>query len=213
MFDLDHLHEYNAVRTGSALFDVSPLFKYDIRGRGALELLNRVIVRDASKCRVGQVLYTTWCDDHGKVIDDGTVSRLDEDLFRMTSAIPTLHWLQDSAVGLDVEIEDVSEEFAALAIQGPTSRDLLQRLTKADLKGLRFFRCTQGEVAGAPALVSRTGYTGDLGYEVFVRPADAGKLWDAITEIGDDHQMRLAGNSSRSRRPRPTIWGWPGWWI
>jgi aminomethyltransferase len=194
MFDLDHLHEYNAVRTGSALFDVSPLFKYDIRGRGALELLNRVIVRDASKCRVGQVLYTTWCDDHGKVIDDGTVSRLDEDLFRMTSAIPTLHWLQDSAVGLDVEIEDVSEEFAALAIQGPTSRDLLQRLTKADLKGLRFFRCTQGEVAGAPALVSRTGYTGDLGYEVFVRPADAGKLWDAITEIGDDHQMRLAGN-------------------
>jgi aminomethyltransferase len=194
MYDLDHLQEYIAVRTGCALFDVSPLYKYDVRGRNALALMNRVVVRDVAKCRIGQVLYTAWCDDDGKVIDDGTVFRLAEDSFRMTAAIPTLHWLQDNAVGLDVEIEDVSEGFAALALQGPTSRHLLQRLTNADLKGLRFFRCTQGEVGGVPALVSRTGYTGDLGYEVFVRPADAGKLWDSIMEIGDDHKVRPAGS-------------------
>ncbi len=194
MYDLDHLHEYNAVRTGCALFDVSPLYKYDIRGRDALALLNRVIVRDVAKCRIGQVLYTTWCDDNGKVIDDGTVARLSADFFRMTAALPTLYWLQDNAVGLEVEIEDVTDDYAALALQGPTSRELLQRLTAADLTGLRFFRCTQSEVAGAPALISRAGYTGDLGYEVFVRPPDAGKLWDSIMEIGDDHQLRPAGN-------------------
>lgn len=194
MYDLDHLQEYIAVRTGCALFDVSPLYKYDVRGRGALALMNRVVVRDVAKCRIGQVLYTAWCDDDGKVIDDGTVFRLGEDFFRMTAAIPTLHWLQDNAVGLDVEIHDVSEDFAALALQGPTSRDLLQRLTSADLAGLRFFRCTQTEVAGAPAVISRTGYTGDLGYEVFVKPSDAGKLWDSIMEVGDDHKVRPAGS-------------------
>ena len=193
MYELDHLHEYNAVRTGCALFDVSPLYKYDVRGRDALALLNRVIVRDVAKCRIGQVLYTAWCDDDGKVVDDGTVSRLSEDSFRMTAALPTLHWLQNNVVGLDVAIEDVSDDFAAASLQGPTSRDLLQRLMTADLSGLRFFRCMQTEVAGAPALLSRTGYTGDLGYEVFVRPPDAGKLWDSIMELGDDYQLRPAG--------------------
>ena len=192
-YELDHLHEYNAVRTGSALFDVSPLLKYDIRGRDAAALVNRVIVRDATKCRVNQVLYTTWCDDAGKVIDDGTVSRLADDHFRMTAAVPALHWLQDNATGLDVEIEDTSEQIAAVSIQGPTSRGLLQKLTKADLPSLRFFRCMQSEVAGAPAWISRTGYTGDLGYEVFVEPQEVGKLWDSMMQLADDYQMQPAG--------------------
>ena len=194
MYDLDHLHEYVAVRSGCALFDVSPLFKYEARGRDAMALMNRVIVRNAAKCRIGQVLYTAWCDDDGKVIDDGTVSRLGDDHFRMTAAIPTLHWLQDNAVGLEVEIEDVSEQLAALALQGPTSRDLLQRLTNADLTRLRFFRCVRTEVAGVPAWISRTGYTGDLGYEIFVEPSDGVKLWDSIAELGDDHKLRPAGS-------------------
>jgi aminomethyltransferase len=194
MYELDHLQEYVAIRTGCALFDVSPLYKYDVRGRDALALMNRVVVRDVARCRVGQVFYTAWCDDDGKVIDDGTVSRLDEDSFRMTAAIPTLHWLQDNAVGLQVGIEDVSGDFAALALQGPTSRDVLQRLTHTDLEKLRFFRCIQSEVAGAPALISRTGYTGDLGYEIFVGPSDAGKLWDTIMEIADDHKVRPGGS-------------------
>jgi aminomethyltransferase len=193
MYELSHLHEYNAVRTGCGLFDVSPLYKYDVRGRDAQALLDRVIVRDLSKCRIGQVFYTTWCDDEGMVIDDGTVSHLGEDRFRMTAAIPTLYWLQDNAVGLDVEIEDVSEELGALSLQGPTSRDLLQRLTDSDLDGLGFFRCTESQVADVPAVISRTGYTGDLGYEIFVEPQHAEKLWDSVMELGEDYQLLPAG--------------------
>ena len=192
-YEPDHLHEYNAVRSGSGLFDVSPLFKYDIRGRDALATVNRVAVRDLSKSRIGQVFYSVWCDDKGMVIDDGTVSQLGEDHFRVTAAIPTLAWLQDNAIGLEVTIEDVSEQFAAVALQGPTSRDMLQSLTDLDLSGLRFFRCADGKVAGAPALISRTGYTGDLGYEVFVGPDDAEQLWDAMMEAGSGYQMLPAG--------------------
>jgi aminomethyltransferase len=194
MYELDHTHEYNAVRTGCGLFDVSPLFKYDVRGRDAEALMNRVVVRDMSRCRVGQVFYSVWCDDKGKVIDDGTVARLREDHFRMTAAIPNLYWLQDNATGLDVEIEDVSDALAAVALQGPTSRDLLQKLTPTDLGALRFFHCTQSDVAGADALITRTGFTGDLGYEVFVAPDDAEKLWDAMMDLRRDFKMRPAGS-------------------
>jgi aminomethyltransferase len=193
MYELDHIHEYNAIRLGCGLIDVSPLYKYNVRGRDAEALLNRIMVRDISKCRVGQVFYTTWCDDDGKVIDDGTLAHLSEDHFRMTAAIPTLYWLQDNAIGLEVEIEDVSDQLAALSLQGPTSRAMLQNLTDADLSELGFFRCTESSVAGAPAVISRTGYTGDLGYEIFVEPQHAEKLWDAMTEIGEDHQMLPAG--------------------
>jgi aminomethyltransferase len=127
------------------------------------------------------------------IFDDGTISRLGEDHFRMTAAIPTLFWLQDNAFGLDVAIEDVSEQYAAVALQGPTSRDLLQSLTDVELSGLPFFRCTDGTVAGAPALIYRTGFTGDLGYEIFVRPDDAENLWDALMEISIEFQMLPAG--------------------
>ena len=194
MYELGHIHEYNAVRAGCGLFDVSPLHKYDVRGRDAEALMNRVVVRDMSKCRVGQVFYTAWCDDEGKIIDDGTVARLQEDHFRMTAAIPNLYWLEDNATGLDVEIEDVSDAFAALALQGPTSRDLLQKLTSTDLGALGFFRCTQSDVAGVSAEIARTGYTGDLGYEIFVDPSDAEKLWDSMMEIRRDYKMRPTGS-------------------
>jgi aminomethyltransferase len=146
------------------------------------------------RCRVGQVFYSVWCDDKGKVIDDGTVARLREDHFRMTAAIPNLYWLQDNASGFDVEIEDVSDALAAVALQGPTSRDLLQKLTPTDLGALRFFHCTQSDVAGADALITRTGFTGDLGYEVFVAPDDAEKLWDAMMDLRRDFKMRPAGS-------------------
>ena len=149
-YDLDHMREYNAVRTTAAVFDVSPLFKYQIRGRDAGRLLDRVVTRDVSKCRVGQVLYTVWCDDDGKILDDGTLARIGEDLYRLTAAIPTLDWLEDNALGLEVEIEDVTHELGALAIQGPTSRSLLQQLTDADLGSLGYFRLVDCELAGAP---------------------------------------------------------------
>ena len=193
-YELDHSHEYNAVRTGCAVFDVSPLYKYHIRGRDALPLLNRMVTRNISKCRVGQVMYTAWCDDDGKVVDDGTVARLEENFFRLTAAIPTLYWLQDLATGLDVEVEDVSDAQGGLAVQGPTSRALLQQLAGSDLDALRFFHVVDDKVAGVPVRISRTGYTGDLGYEVFAEAADAGRVWDALMETGEAYNVRPAGN-------------------
>ncbi|MDH5305946.1 MAG: aminomethyltransferase family protein, partial [Myxococcales bacterium] len=194
MYELDHIHEYNSIRMGCGLFDISPLFKYFVRGRDAETLLNRIVTRDISKCRVGQVIYTAWCDDAGKIIDDGTVARLSEDSFRMTAAIPTLYWLQDNAFGLEVEIEDASDAYGGLALQGPTSRDLLQQITDADLSKLGYFRIVDTKVGGVPASVSRTGYTGDLGYEIFVTPQNAETLWDALVAKGIDYKMQPAGN-------------------
>jgi aminomethyltransferase len=193
-YALDYTCEYDSVRWGCGLFDVSPLFKYDVRGPDAQALMQRVVVRNLAKSKPGRVFYTVWCDDKGMVMDDGTVFHLGENHFRVSSTIPNLYWLQDNAIGLDVEIEDVSEEFAAIALQGPTSRELLKRLTKnADLDGLRFFHCTDAEVAGAPALISRTGYTGDLGYEVFIKPQDAERLWDSLMELSDAYKLRPCG--------------------
>ncbi len=192
-YELDHLHEYNAVRTSAALFDVSPLYKYDVRGPDAQALLNRIVTRDLSKCRVGQVVYTTWCDDAGQIIDDGTISRLGENSFRMTAAVPTMYWLEDNQIGLDVEIEDVSEALGAVALQGPTSRDILQKLVDADLSQLKYFHTVEQKVAGVPARIARTGYTGDLGYEIFVEPNGANELWDALMETGKDYASFPAG--------------------
>ncbi len=193
-YDLDHMREYNAVRTAAALFDVSPLFKYHVHGRDAGRLLDRVVTRDVSQCRRGQVLYTTWCDDDGKIIDDGTLARFGEDAYRLTAAMPTVDWLQDNALGLEVEIEDVTHDFGALALQGPTSRDLLQRLTGADLDRLRYFHLVEHEMAGAPVRISRTGYTGDLGFEVFVETRYAEQVWDALADTGRAYNLQPAGN-------------------
>jgi aminomethyltransferase len=194
MYELDHIHEYNAVRVSCGLFDISPLYKYSIRGRDACGLLDRVVTRDVSKCRVGKAMYTTWCDDEGKIIDDGTIARLGEDSYRLTAAIPTLTWLQDNALGFDVQIEDMSEQLGGLSIQGPTSRGVLSAISDADLAGLPYFGVLEGKVAGVPAQISRTGYTGDLGYELFVAPGDAETVWDAVMESGESYALRPAGN-------------------
>src|SRR5881628_1549811 len=164
-YEVHHEHEYNAIRNAAALIDVSPLFKYRLAGRDAVKLVDRVITRDAFKLTIGQVCYTPWCDEHGKVIDDGTVTRLDEDTFRWTAADPSLRWFSQNAIGLDVTVEDISEQVAALALQGPTSAKLLAAVADADVKGLKYFRMTRGTIDGVPVDISRTGYTGDLGYE------------------------------------------------
>src|SRR5206468_9810999 len=163
-YETHHEHEYNAIRNAAALIDISPLFKYIISGRDAVKLVDRVITRDAFKLAVGQVYYTPWCDEHGKVIDDGTVTRVGETTFRWTAADPSLRWFTQNAVGLDVTIEDISETVAALALQGPTSGRLLKQVVEdADIANFKYFRVTTGTIAGVPVEVSRTGYTGDLG--------------------------------------------------
>jgi aminomethyltransferase len=193
MYCPDHLYEYNAIRLGCGLLDVSPLHKYDVRGPGAQAFLQRLVVRDIAKSRPGRVFYTTWCNDDGMVIDDGTVFHVGENHLRLASTLPGLDWLQDNALGFDITIDDVSEELVGIALQGPTSRELLQKLTRVDLGALRYFECTDADLGGAPALISRTGYTGDLGFEIFVRPEDAEKIWDSAMELGLEYKMRPCG--------------------
>jgi len=192
-YEAHHEHEYNAIRNASALIDVSPLFKYRVSGRDAVKLVDRVITRDATKLAVGQVYYTPWCDEHGKVIDDGTVTRLSDDTFRWTAADPSLRWLTQNAIGLDVAIDDVSEEVAALALQGPTSGRLLMAVADADIGGLKYFRMTRGAIAGVPVEISRTGYTGDLGYEIWMPWDRAIDVWDALMRGGRPFDIHAAG--------------------
>jgi aminomethyltransferase len=192
-YESHHEHEYNAIRNASALIDVSPLFKYMVTGRDAAKLVDRLITRDVTKMTVGQVYYTPWCDEHGKVIDDGTVSRLAERTFRWTAADPSLRWFRQNAAGMDVHIDDVSEEVAALALQGPTSARLLRAVAKADIEALKYFRVTSGTIAGVEVDISRTGYTGDLGYEIWM-PADrAVAVFDALMEGGGPFDIKPAG--------------------
>ena len=192
-YETHHEHEYNAIRNAAALIDVSPLFKYRISGKDATKLVNRVITRDIQKVAVGQVIYCCWCDEQGKVIDDGTISRLGEHLYRLTAADPSLRWFHQNALGLDVTIEDISSELAALAIQGPTSGRLLQQACDADVTNLKYFRHTQGRIAGVEVGISRTGYTGDLGYEVWIPWNEAPKVWDALVEHGRQFDLHAAG--------------------
>ena len=193
LYELDHKQEYIAIRTSCAAFDTSPLYKYDIHGPDALRLLNRVVTQDISRCAVGQSMYTPWCDDEGKIIDDGILSRLQENFFRLTSADPTLIWLEDNAMGLDATVEDVTEAFAILSIQGPYSRALLKMLADADFDHLSYFRLLNTSMSGTPVTVSRTGFTGDLGYEIWVEPHRAVELWDVIFEAGEAYRLRPFG--------------------
>ncbi len=192
-YELSHEREYHAIRSSAALFDVSPLYKYLVRGRDAARLLDRIVTRDVLASKVGQVLYTPWCDARGKVIDDGTVSRLDETTFRMTAADPNIRWLHLNATGLDVTIEDVSERTAALSLQGPNARAILELACGQPLTELKYFRLTTGKIRGAPVTISRTGYTGDLGYEVWIDAAHALAAWDALVEVGTGYGITPAG--------------------
>jgi aminomethyltransferase len=188
-----HEHEYNAIRNAAALIDVSPLFKYLVTGKDSALLVDRLITRDVAKMTVGQVFYTPWCDEHGLVIDDGTVSRLGEHTFRWTAADPSLRWFRQNAAGLDVTIDDVSEEIAALALQGPTSARVLRAAARVDIEKLKYFRVTSGTIDGVKVDVSRTGYTGDLGYEIWMASRDAVRVWDALMEAGGPHDIKPAG--------------------
>ena len=188
-----HEHEYNAIRNASALIDVSPLYKYLVTGPQAAKFVDRIITRDVAKMSVGQVYYTPWCDEHGKVIDDGTVSRLDDQVFRWTAADPSLRWFTQNASGMDVHIEDISEEVAALALQGPTSGKLLRAVAEADIEGLKYFRVLPGTIGGVKVEISRTGYTGDLGYEIWMPAKGAVKVWDALMKGGKPFDIKPAG--------------------
>ena len=192
-YDTTHDREYFAFRESAGLLDVSPLYKYEVYGPDAAALLSRMMVRDVAKLKVGRVGYTCWCDDDGKVIDDGTVTRLEPDYYRVTAADPTLHWLQAVGRGRRVTLEDSSARLAVLALQGPRAREILRAAADADIDSLKFFGAQRAELDGLDVWITRTGYTGDLGYEVWVEKDGALRLWDALIEAGRPHGITPAG--------------------
>jgi aminomethyltransferase len=193
VYEVHHEHEYNAIRNAAALIDITPLYKYLVTGKDATKLVNRVITRDINKVKVGQVIYCCWCDEQGKVIDDGTITRLEENKYRWTAADPSLRWFRQNGLNMDVQIEDISEKVAALALQGPTSGKLMKSVAEAEIADLKYFRMTRGKIAGVPVDISRTGYTGDLGYEIWVPWNDAVKVWDALMDKGKQFDIHAAG--------------------
>jgi aminomethyltransferase len=188
-----HEREYFAIRHAAGMIDVTPLYKYEVYGREAAAFLDRIMVRNIRRLKVGQVAYLCWCDDGGHVIDDGTVSRLDEDYFRVTSTEADYHWFARHARGFDVTVEDSTGRIAMLAVQGPTARGVVSALTAGEAESLGFFKLLRTTVDGFDAMVSRTGYTGDLGYEVWVANDDAVALWDALIAAGKPYGLEPAG--------------------
>ena len=193
VYEMHHEHEYNAIRNSAALIDISPLYKYKVTGKDATKFVNRVISRDINKVAIDQVIYCCWCDPDGKVIDDGTITRLAENEYRWTAADPSLRWFQQNALGLNVRIEDITEQVAALALQGPTSGRLLNAVAEADITNLKYFRVTHGTIAGVPVDISRTGYTGDLGFEIWMPWKNAVKVWDELNSKGKAFDIHPAG--------------------
>ena len=192
-YNLPNDGEYYAIRHAAGLIDITPLFKYQITGMDAAAFLSRVMARDIKTIHIGQAAYCCWCDDDGKIIDDGTVFRLDEDCFRVHAAEPMLGWFHQFGRGFNVAIEDITETIAAVAIQGPTSRVILKQLTDIDMDSLAYFRVTAGKLDGLNAHISRSGYTGDLGYEIWVENTAALPLWDALMSAGKPHLLKPAG--------------------
>lgn len=193
VYETYHEHEYNAIRNAAALIDVTPLFKYRVTGKDATKLVNRIITRDINKVKPGRVIYTPWCDEDGKVIDDGTVARLGENTYRWTANDANLRWFQQNAVGLEVSIEDINDELCVLALQGPTSGRLLKKAAEAEIENMKFFGVTSGQLAGVPVDISRTGYTGDLGYEIWIPWEDAMTVWDALVKGGQEFDIHPTG--------------------
>jgi aminomethyltransferase len=191
--------EYFAIRNASSLYDLTPMVKYRVQGVDALRFLNRLVTRDLRKLTPGKVAYTVWCDDEGHLIDDGTVFCIAANDYRLCTGERQLDWFQASAIGFDVELREVTEEIAALAVQGPTSAKLLRAVGLTGVERLRPFEHGEfsmpaGEGGRCSMLVSRTGFTGDLGYELWMQPTDAEGVWDALMAVGSTRGVRPIGS-------------------
>jgi aminomethyltransferase len=188
--------EYFAIRNATTLYDLTPMVKYRINGPDAAPYLNRLATRDIAKLKVDRVAYAVWCNDAGHLIDDGTIFRLSDHEYRLCTAERQIDWLLDSAIGFDVSIAEITEEIAALAVQGPTAYAVLRTAGLSDLESLKPFEIGHYTLAGAPVTVSRTGFTGDLGYEVWMSPEDALTVWDALMVAGHSRGIRAIGSQA-----------------
>jgi aminomethyltransferase len=194
-YDMSAKHEYFAIRNSVGVFDTSPLFKYWIRGRDAERFLAGVLTRDMRKCRPGHAQYSLWCDESGYVLEDGVFFRHSDTEFFLTAARPNLGYLSDLAVGYEVAIEDVSDDYGVLAVQGPRSRAVLGTLAP-DVNGLRYFDHSATKIGPSSVTISRTGYTGDLGFEIFAPADDAVAVLDAVLDAGAGHGIRPYGEEA-----------------
>jgi len=196
-YQLSDKAEYFAVRTAAGVFDTSPLYKYRIKGRGAEAYLAGVLARDIRACPAGQAQYTCWLDERGFVVEDGVILHPRRDEYLLTSAEPNSAWFADRIGRRDVRIEEASDEMGALALQGPRSRGLLAKLVP-QVERLPYFGVCSGEIGGAEVTVSRTGYSGDLGYEIWVGAADALRVWDALWESAQGYGVQPFGLAALS---------------
>lgn len=188
--------EYFAIRNATAVFDLTPMTKYRITGPDALDYLNRLVTRDMTKIKPGRVAYAVWCDDAGQVIDDGTIFHLREGEYRLCSQERHFAWLHTNAIGFDVSITHETEDIAALAVQGPTAFSVLQAMGYGELADLKPFGLTHVDFQGSELMISRTGFTGDLGYELWIDPEQAEKLWDALFAAGQTFGIRAMGTNA-----------------
>lgn len=192
-YDTRPEHEYAALRYAAGLTDVTPLHKYDVTGPNAARFLSRIMVRDIRRLKPGEAVYTCWCDDEGKVLDEGTVTCLEEERFRVTAFAPSFYWFDRQVTGFKVRIEDVSRKICTLALQGPQSREILRQVSDADIDSLRYFRTAPAKIDGMEAGITRTGFTGDLGYEIWTDNSNALRLWDALMAAGRSYDLMPAG--------------------
>ncbi|HMK86842.1 MAG TPA: aminomethyltransferase family protein [Steroidobacteraceae bacterium] len=188
--------EYFAIRNAATLYDLTPMVKYRIAGADAVPYLNRLVTRDISKLKPDRVAYCVWCNDTGHMLDDGTLFRLGESEFRLCTAERQIDWLLDSALGFDVELSEITEQIAALALQGPTSYAVLRSAGLSGVERLRPFEVGYFSLGAVPLMVSRTGFTGDLGYELWMAPAAAEGVWDALMAAGRSRGIRAIGSQA-----------------
>jgi len=188
--------EYFAIRNACSVYDLTPMIKYRITGDGAEAYLNRLVTRDVTKLKTNRVAYAVWCNDAGHVIDDGTIFRFAPNEFLLCTAERQLNWLLDSAIGYSVQIEEVTEQIAALSLQGPTSCSVLKRAGFLGAEKLKPFEIGRFSLGDAPITISRTGFTGDLGYELWMAPADAEHVWDELMAAGRSRGIRPIGSAA-----------------
>jgi aminomethyltransferase len=188
--------EYFAIRNAATLYDLTPMVKYRVAGRDAAAYLNRLVTRNVEKLNKKRVAYCVWCNDAGHIIDDGTIFRLGETEYRLCTAERQIDWLLDSAIGFEVVVEEVTEQIAALAVQGPTSCSVLRSAGFNGVEKLKPFDIGSFTLGDADVMVSRTGFTGDLGYELWLAPQSAEELWDALILAGRTRGIRAIGSQA-----------------
>ncbi len=193
----DAEYEYFCIRNTCGTYDICPMQKYTVSGPDALAMLNRMVTRDISRMKIDRVTYVCWCTDDGRMVDDGTIFRLAEDRFMLTCGSPCLAWLRKSSFGFDdISIAEMTENIAALSVQGPTSCAILRAMGLTGIEELKPFGIMRFPFGSASLMVSRTGFTGDLGYELWIDPSEALALWDALYTAGEHYGIHPYGEAA-----------------